>query len=542
METFDDSRSGTTRRRILAGAAAAAAFVSLDPRPVLAQGAPRRGGSLLFALDGEPGTYDCHASLTFAVIQALAPHYSTLLTYDLADGGKIVGDLAARWERSADGLAYTFDLNPNVLFHDGAALTSADIKATYDRLRDPPAGVVSLRRDLFGDIAAIETPSPERVVFRLKAANPLMMEIFASPWNCVYSAAQLARDPTSPARTVNGTGPFRFVEHVRGSSWRGERFERYFRPNRPYLDGFQAIFFSNSTAVATALQGGQVHAFFRSFSPAESARLVEAVGPRIQTLETNFNNMAMAIFNASKPPFDDPRVRKALSLAIDRRAYAASLTRSSNLQSFGGLTRPGSAFAATDDELATYPGFGRDIEASRAQARQLLREANVQNLQVVFLNRTGGGPFQTAGIMLADSWRQVGVTVENRQVETSVWTNQVNAGQFDVAYNAVTETVDEPTFFLANYISTDRNRLNFSRITDRELDRLFDAQRLESDAGRRRALIRQFEARALDSAHAVPLLWVKRYIAMSRAVRGWQMSSSAFLGQSLAEVWLESPG
>jgi peptide/nickel transport system substrate-binding protein len=523
-----------TRRAVLA----AGALASLAPRSLLAQGAPRRGGTLLFALDGEPGTYDCHASLTFAVIQALAPHYSTLLTYDLGDGGKIVGDLAARWETSGDGLGYTFDLHPNVAFHDGTAFTSADIKATYDRLRDPPPGVVSLRRDLFEDIAAIDTPTPQRVVFRLKTANPLMIHIFASPWNTVYSAAQLARDPASPARMVNGTGPFRFVEHVRGSSWRGERFDRYFRAGRPHLDGFQAIFFSNSTAIATALQGGQVHAFFRSFSPAESARLVDALGSRIHALETNFNNMAMAIFNASKPPFDDARVRKALSLAIDRRTFAANLTRSSNLQVFGGLTRPGSEFAATDDELAAYPGYGRDIEASRAEARRLLREANVQNLQVSFLNRTGGGPFQTAAIMLADSWRQIGVTVENRPVETSVWTNQVNAGQFDVAYNAVTETVDDPTFFLANYISTDRNRLNFARMTDRELDRLFDAQRFETDPARRRALIRQFEARALDSAHAVPLLWVKRYVAMNRAVQGWRMSSSAFLGQSLADVWL----
>lgn len=539
MNRHDESGCGATRRTFLAGAAA---FASAVPGTVFSQSAPRRGGMLTFALDGEPGTYDCHASLTFAVIQALAPHYSTLLTYDLADGGKIAGDLAERWERSSDGLVYSFDLRPNVVFHDGTALSSADIKATYERLRDPPAGVVSLRRDFFQDIAAIDTPSPHRVVFRLKTANPLMIQMFASPWNCVYSATQLARDPTSPARVVNGTGPFRFVEHVRGSSWRGARFDGYFRAGRPYLDRFQAIFFSNSTAVATALQGGQVDAFFRSFAPAEIARLVEAVGPRVQAFETNFNNMAMAIFNARKAPFDDPRVRKALSLAIDRRAFAASLTRSSNLQVFGGLTRPGSEFAATDDELASYPGYGRDIEASRAEARRLLGEANARNLQVAFLNRTGGGPFQTAAIMLADSWRHVGVAVENRPVETSVWTNQVNAGQFDVAYGAVTETADDPTFFLANYISTDRNRLNFSGIQDRELDRLFDAQRFETDPARRRALIRQFEARALDGAHAVPLLWVKRYVAMSRAVQGWHMSSSAFLGQSLADVWLDRPG
>src|SRR5262249_20578995 len=152
------------------------------------QEAPRRGGMLRFALDGEPGTYDCHASLTFAVIQALAPHYSTLLTYDLANGGAIVGDLAERWTRSPDGPEHTFDLHPNVVFHDGTALTAADVKATYERLRNPPSGVVSLRRDLFGDIREITTPAPHQVVFKLAAPNPLMLDIFASPWNTIYAA------------------------------------------------------------------------------------------------------------------------------------------------------------------------------------------------------------------------------------------------------------------------------------------------------------------------------------------------------------------
>jgi peptide/nickel transport system substrate-binding protein len=533
----DRPRQHPIARRALLGGLAAGAL-GLAARPAGAQAA-RRGGVLRFALDGEPGTYDAHGSLTFAVIQAVAPHYSTLLTYDLADGGRIVGDLAQRWTVGDGGLSYVFDLHSGVTFHDGTPLTAADVKATYERLRAPPAGVVSLRRDSFADIRAIETPAPLQVVFRLAAPNPLMADILASPWNTIYSAAQLARDPASPARTINGTGPFRFVEHVRGSSWRGARFERYFRPDRPYLDGFEAVFFATSTAIATALQGGQVDAFFRSFSPPEVARLVEALGPRAQALEANFNNMAMVTFNAAKPPFDDPRVRRALSLAIDRRAYAASLSRSSNLQVLGALTRPGSALAASDDELAQWPGFGRDIAAARETARGLLREAGVRNLQVAFLNRTGGGPFQAAAIMLADAWRQIGVGFENRAVETSVWTNQIGAGQFDVAYNAVTETVDDPTFFLANYISTDRSALNFARITDRALDALFDAQRLETDPQRRRALIRRFEAHALDSAHAVPLLWVKRYLAMSRAVQGWHMSSSAFLGQSLADVWLD---
>ena len=96
-------------------------------------------------------------------------------------------------------MTYTFKLHPNVKFADGTALTSADVKATYDRLRNPPQGVVSTRKATFDDIDTIETPDPLTVVFKMKAVNASMLEHFASPWNVIYTAKDLAENPASPA-------------------------------------------------------------------------------------------------------------------------------------------------------------------------------------------------------------------------------------------------------------------------------------------------------------------------------------------------------
>ena len=119
---------------------------------------PKRGGTLQFAISAETPHYDCHGSDTYATLHFSAPFYSTLLRFNLAKFPEVEGDLAQSWTVAPDLMTYTFKLHPGVKFHDGTTLTSADVKATYDRLRNPPAGVVSTRQATFGDIGTIETP------------------------------------------------------------------------------------------------------------------------------------------------------------------------------------------------------------------------------------------------------------------------------------------------------------------------------------------------------------------------------------------------
>src|SRR5262249_19890956 len=156
-------------------------------------------------------------------------------------------------------------------------LNSADEKATFDRIRQPPQGVVSQRQSLYRDIAAIDTLDDRTVVFRLSKPNAAMLTLIASPYNCLYSAKKLAENPTYPKTNVMGTGAFRFVEHVAGSHWTGTRFENYFRPGHPYLDGFK-VFNMAPTAIANAMIAGQVHIDVRGLNPAERDRIAAARG------------------------------------------------------------------------------------------------------------------------------------------------------------------------------------------------------------------------------------------------------------------------
>ena len=167
---------------------------------------PKRGGILNFAVVAEPPNYDCHASQTFALLHPVSPMYSYLVKYDSGQDGKIVGDLAKSWTISPDGLTYTFKLREGVKFHDGSPLTSEDVKATFERIINPPEGVVSIRKSTMQDIASIDTPDPTTIVFKLKTVNAAMLDNLASPFNCVYSAAKLKENPQFPENEDPGLG------------------------------------------------------------------------------------------------------------------------------------------------------------------------------------------------------------------------------------------------------------------------------------------------------------------------------------------------
>src|SRR5262252_6396503 len=126
---------------------------------------PRRGGVLLAVIGADPPSLDPHQESTFANIELVAPLYSTLLQIDPYHYPKIIGDVATDWKIAPDGLTYTFKLRPGIRFHDGSALTSADVKATYEKIVFPPAGVRSIRKNSYAAITSIETPSANTIVF-----------------------------------------------------------------------------------------------------------------------------------------------------------------------------------------------------------------------------------------------------------------------------------------------------------------------------------------------------------------------------------------
>ena len=499
---------------------------------------PKRGGTLTYAVTAEAPTYDCHATTTYAAIHVLAPHYSLLVKINQHDYPKIAPDLAESWTISPDGVTYTFKLRPNVVFHDDAPLTSADVKASLDRIRNPPDGVVSVRKAAFEDIADIEAPDPLTVVIKLKRPDPQFLDLLALPFNCIYRAEKLAEDPQFPAKKILGTGPFVATEHVAGSHFAGKRFEKYFEKDKPYLDGFKAQLMKAS-ALGPGFQGGQIQAEFRSITPAERERLVASMGDKLVTQESPWLCKVEMMFNTKRKPFDDLKVRQALTMAVDRWSGSQALSKISIMKAVGGPIRPGNAYALDDDELAKLPGYRRNIEAEREAAKKMLAEAGVTDLKFKLTNRNVSQPFTPAGVYVVDQMRRIGVTAEHVQMDVSTQKKSIAAGDYDVALDGFCGDNEDPRPVLLAYLSKSRSPRNMTGNEAPEVDALFDKYKEAASFEQQKQFAHDIQREIINGANSVTLLWYNRIVAHTSELKGWTITPSHFVGQSLADVWLD---
>ena len=524
----------------LARVLSVAIVLLLVAMPADAQDKPRHGGELVFVVPSEPPSYDAHQEETFGVIHPMAPHYNTLLRVDPNDrtGTKPVGDIAESWTVSKDGLTYTFKIRRGVKFHDGSELTSKDVKASYDKILKPPAGVKSLRKEAYESIASVDAPDAGTFVVKLKYPEPSILLNLASPWNWIYKADLLAKDPHWYEKNVMGTGPFTFVEHVKGSHWVGKKNPNYWDKGKPYLDGYRAIFISSSAAQVAAVRGERAMIQFRSFSPPERDQLVQALGNKIAVQESPWDCLNFVSMHHDKKPFDDKRVRRALSLALDRYEGSAALSKITLVKDVAGIQVPGTPYATPPAELEKLAGYGRDINKNRAEARRLLKEAGVADgFSFVFKNRGIPHPYEPLGIWLISQWKQMGLNVRQEIIEASAYHPMLKRGDFEVAMDFQCGFIVEPDLDLPRFIST--SDANYGRHKDTVIDDLMHRQGRATDLEERKKILRQLEKRLLDEeAHIIYTLQWHRIIPHLAKVKGWTITPSHYLNNQLDAVWL----
>jgi peptide/nickel transport system substrate-binding protein len=516
-------------------------LVSLSAAPAAAQDKPRMGGELVFVVPIEGPSYDGHREGTFGIVHPAAPHYNTLLRVDPTDrtGTRVVGDLAHAWTISDEGRTYTLKLRKGVRFHDGSEMTSRDAKASYDKIINPPAGTTSFRRAQYVDVEAVEAPDPYTIVFRLKWPSASFLTALASPFNWIYKADILARDVRWYEKNVMGTGPFLFVEHQRGSHWVGKKNPSYWDTGKPYLDGYRALFVKDPAAQVAAVRAERAHAQFRGFTPAERDSLVAALGPRLTVQESPWDCVLLVTTNHERKPFDDKRVRRALTLALDRYQASQALSKIAIVKLVGGVQVPGTPYATPPAELEKLAGYGRDIVRSRAEARRLLQEAGVPALTFTLKNRGLPMPYEPVGVWLLDQWRQIGVTARHEFQEAAKWDADRRSGNFEVVVDTQCGYAVEPDLDLYKFLSTGVSDANYARYVDPTLDELYRKQSRAVDLEERRRYVREFERRLLDEeAHYLYTLQWHRIVPHSARLRGWTITPSHFLNQQLDTVWL----
>ena len=504
-----------------------------------AQETPRRGGILLAAIGADAPGLDPHQEQTFATLQPTAPLYSTLLQIEPGNYPKVIGDLATEWKVSPDGLTYTFKLHKGVKFHDGSPLTSADVKASYDKILNPPEGVRSIRKFHYQAVSTVEAPDPETVVFKLKHPSASLLLNLASPWNVIFPKKYLDKDPNYFTKgTPVGSGPFKFKARTPGSTFEGERNPDYFVKGRPYLDGYK-FFVSTETSVrAAAIRSGRAYIEMRDLPDSEADAIKKQLGDKVVVQSTPFViNFGISI-NNTKKPFDDVRVRKALTLGIDRYTAGRVLKPLTGLRDVGAFTRPGTEWAMAPAELEKFPGFWRDAEKSRAEAKKLLAEAGYPNgFKVTLKNRNIKLPYQDWAVYAIQEWRKIGIEVEHRPLETAAWyADGRDQGNFELMVFPFGAWLDDPDQLLSPH--TPNSPQNWNRSTNPVLEDLYARQARTLDPAERKKLIIEFQKTVLDNAYIIPGLWWSRNVVHWAKVKNYVAPPSHFTNQKLQEVWL----
>lgn len=322
--------------------------------------AQTRGGTLTIAIQTEPAAWD--------PTQVAGADISRVVYDNVLQGlvkrnakGEIVPALAEKWTVSSSGLTYTFNLRRGVKFHDGSDFTAADVVAKFNRARNPDTKASGhLRPDLYKDISAVTAPNPYTVTFTLRQPNNDFLFTLSRPESLITpSGAKLEDLRAKPI----GTGPFRFAAWERGVAVRLERNPNYYVQGLPYLDGVNFRFLGDGDAQLAGLRAGDLDVIAYSLLP-ENAQVLSKDN-RFKVFSGSGTAEAVAGFNNSRPPFNDVRVRRAITLATnkDELIQGAMLGYGTKI---GSMRSPGEACYV---DLSNFNAYNPD------EARKLLADA-----------------------------------------------------------------------------------------------------------------------------------------------------------------------
>lgn len=336
---------------------------------------------------------------------------------DVDENNRLQPRLASSVTASDDGLTYTVELQPDATFHDGSPVTAADVIYTFDRLRDPAAGLPTA--DLYNNIVSIAAPqdadpaSSRTVVFTLALPDPFFQYNLSDNHALIVKAG--AEDPTAD---FNGSGPFKVVNYSPENRMELAANDQYFIDGKPGVDSLEFIFFADQTAAVDALKGGQVDLTMRLATPLYLSLQNQ---PGIVTSSIPTNGFDLVRLRADREPGNDPRVIEAFKLATDRQAIFDTVTL--GLGAVGRDSPIGPLYADYYSEDTPLPA--RDV----AKARALLTAAGYPDGLSLDLYVPQSGDRVALAEVLQQQWQEAGINVAIKSIPESVYYGSDNPDQ-----------------------------------------------------------------------------------------------------------------
>ncbi len=524
----------------------AAIALSLMAVSTVAQAAdqPKSGGILRMYHRDSPGSASIHEGATYSLNVPFMPIFNNLVIYDQHIAQNSLSDirpeLAESWAWSDDKKTLTFKLRQGVKWHDGKPFTSADVKCTFDMLmgKSQQKFRQNPRKSWYEVVDEVTTNGDFEASFKLKRPQPSLLALLASGYTPVYpchvSPAEMRTHPI-------GTGPFKFVEFKANESIKLIKNPDYWKKGLPYLDGIEYTIITNRSTAILAFVAGKFDITFPTEVTIPLVKDVKQQAPNAICVVAPLNVSTNIIVNSSAPPFDNLDVRRALALALDRKAFIQIMFEGQ--ADVGGTMEPApdGLWAMPKEMLESIPGYGPDINANREEAEKLMAKAGYspEKHLAVKVSTRNIPIYRDPAVILIDQLKSIFIDGELDVVDTAQWFPKVARKDYSLGLNLTGNAVDDPDqSFYENYsCGSERNYTNYC---NKDIEKLFDQQSAETDLDKRKKLVWEIDKKLQEDV-ARPIIF------HGRGGTCWQpyvknitvMTNSSYNGYRYEDVWMD---
>src|SRR5499427_3665433 len=533
---------GTEMARTFRALAAAGALAGIlfAAEPATAQ---KSGGILKVYFFDSPASMSIHEEATIAAQGPMMGVFNNLVMYkqDVPQSGlqSIVPDLATEWSWDEDRTQLTFRLRPGVKWHDGKPFTAKDVVCTWDLLTGNTTEKLRLnpRKAWYDNLEKITTNGDYEVAFHLKRPQSAFLAMLASGWSPVYPCHVPARDMR---QHPIGTGPFKFVEFKPNEVIRVTRNPDYWKPGRPHLGGIEWTIVKDTSTRLLSFIAGQADVYFGVTFP--QLQDVKRQVPDAVCDDFLVNGSRNLIVNRSAAPFDNPELRRAMSLTLDRQTFIDIMGQGQG--AIGGPMEPPpeGLWGMPAEMLRALPSYGANVAQRRAEARQIMEKLGYGpgNRLAVTVAARNVPPWRDPVLILIDQLKEIYIDGELEAVDTTQWYPRLIRKDYKIGLNVTESEVDDPDAqFYENYKCGALR--NYTGYCNESVDALIDRQSREMSTDKRRQLVWQIERKLIEEDARPDILYVRGITCRRPYIKDLiSMVNSIYNGSRFEDVWLDN--
>jgi peptide/nickel transport system substrate-binding protein len=508
-------------------------------------GAQQRGGVLQIAHRDSPASMSPLEEVTISTVAPMMAVFNNLVMFDQHVSQNtlrsIVPDLAESWAWSADGRELTVRLRRGVLWHDGQKFTAKDVACTWNLLlgKSEQKFRINPRKSWYWNLDRVTANGDDEATFHLKQPQPAFVALLASGYSPVYPChvppAQMRQHPI-------GTGPFKFVSYKPNESIRLERNLDYWKSGLPYLDGIEWTIIPNRSTALLAFIAGKLDMTFPYEVTVPVLKDIRVQAPDAVCELRPRGVASTLIVNRAAAPFDNPDLRRAMALTLDRKSFIDVLSEGQADIGAAMLPPPEGLWGMPPDRLAKLPGYDPDIAKSRAEARRVMQRLGYgPDKQLAVKVATRNIPlYRDPAVMLIDQLKEIFIAGELDVVETANWNPKVTRRDYMVGLeNTGTAVVDDPDQQLYESYSCESDR-NFTGYCNRALEERFRQQSAETDQDKRKVMVWDIDAKLQEEGARPVIFHTRGATCWHPHLKGLTtMVNSMYNGWRLEDAWLE---